>query len=195
MKKTMATPEIPDAGGSFSSAGAMPDLCNDTNYVTSGEQQAFEILLEIGQVYCTPGGDRMPTWPRMYPSIDQRWGPYHFAFMPYAMDDEAFCAGDTPDETVTSFNPAVCNGVRQMMGDLFLHAVGDVESHSAEDCEIVSFRSIEMLLNTCNAVIQSEDFPAGPHKRLQLKNRVMEAVKTVAREKGLDANDPAFTFH
>ncbi len=174
----------PDVGTEFSSAGAgLPDdVASNPQYVTAGEQQVFEILLQIAQIYCTPAGDKIPTCPKMYPSLEERWGPYHIAFMDYAVDDEPSCEGDTPDETVTRFNPAVHNGIQQMLGDISLYGVGDFHTQSFDEVEMLTFRTIQDMITTANSLLECEDFPGSPYTRDRLKNLVMQAVRTIDRE-------------
>ena len=197
MKKSAASADLPDLSADFSATRLPAIQVEDIPGVEAdAEVRIYLLFKDIAELYCTQTGDKIKTRPKSYLSSDDKWGPYHIALMPYAEDDDHYVAADNPEETVININPSVYDGVRTFIGDLSLHGTGEIEFMVADDTQVVSFRTTEDIVNTCNALLNHEDTPGSIYVKNVMKQRLQDIVIAIMREKATDGvGYPGMGYH
>jgi hypothetical protein len=186
MKKSPVSSSTPDLGQVFSGltiheALVVPD---NPEVEADAEVRAYQMFLEVARLYCTRQGQTWPSSPKAYFSSEEKWGPYYISLLPYDKNSPGYETDS--EEGERAFDPDIYDGLRELAGDFSLVARLGCEAIEREGAHVLSFNSIEALLQHTYDMLLNEDCPGGFFERTRLRNGIEKIVRATAIEKAQD---------
>lgn len=131
------------------------------------------IMTDIATLYCTKPGHAVKTVPPVDIDNFDKWGTYHVPIYTITLNEMTREA---------DFDPDVYDGLRQLAADMSVSASFSVEFSEDMDFTVFHFKDINTLVESCQNLIDSEDFPKCALARQNLLHKLDSLRRCVLQE-------------